>query len=262
MTEWIFPYNEEGADKFRVNDALYALDRIEWVQKVKNIDIGDIAYLYQAAPVKAIRWKCKVTDVGRAESKIDDRAFSGSGVVYSGPFLELERIYEYPHWEQFSLCKLKEHGYCGNMQSPSRVKSYADTLAEYIHRTDKIQQSEEELTKIARETPIHELKKLAKKYSGKNPQVTETETKQYKRNEFIAEYAKRRACGLCELCRKKAPFLKKNGEPYLEIHHIKWLCDGGADSIQNTVALCPNCHRKMHNAPETADIHYLESIAK
>ena len=28
---------------------------------------------------------------------------------------------------------------------------------------------------------------------------------------------------------------------------------GGEDSISNTVALCPNCHRKMHVLNQTAD---------
>jgi 5-methylcytosine-specific restriction protein A len=32
----------------------------------------------------------------------------------------------------------------------------------------------------------------------------------------------------------------------LETHHIKWLSKDGEDCIENTVALCPNCHRKMH----------------
>jgi 5-methylcytosine-specific restriction protein A len=27
---------------------------------------------------------------------------------------------------------------------------------------------------------------------------------------------------------------------------VTWLSAGGADTIENTVALCPNCHRKMH----------------
>jgi len=71
-------------------------------------------------------------------------------------------------------------------------------------------------------------------------------SKQYDRNQDIGEYAKRRANGYCQLCNTPAPFKNKNGEPYLETHHIKWLSNGGADSIDNTVALCPNCHRKMH----------------
>lgn len=68
----------------------------------------------------------------------------------------------------------------------------------------------------------------------------------YERNAYVSEYAKRRANGVCQLCKKEAPFKNKDGEPYLETHHIEWLSRGGTDTLDNTVALCPNCHRKMH----------------
>lgn len=32
----------------------------------------------------------------------------------------------------------------------------------------------------------------------------------------------------------------------MEEHHVIRLADGGSDSIDNAVALCPNCHRKIH----------------
>jgi len=73
-----------------------------------------------------------------------------------------------------------------------------------------------------------------------------TSTTRYARDPHVAEYAKRRAKGICELCESPAPFSNGNGEPYLETHHIEWLAKGGADTVANTVALCPNCHRKMH----------------
>ncbi len=41
--------------------------------------------------------------------------------------------------------------------------------------------------------------------------------------------------------------------PYLECHHVIFLADGGPDAIYNTVALCPNCHRKMHIVKSTKD---------
>lgn len=66
------------------------------------------------------------------------------------------------------------------------------------------------------------------------------------RDPYVAEYAKRRAKGICQLCDGPAPFRTKKGELYLESHHIYWLSDGGEDTIENTCALCPNCHRKMH----------------
>jgi len=71
-------------------------------------------------------------------------------------------------------------------------------------------------------------------------------TTQFERSVWVSEYTKRKANGICQLCKQKAPFKNKAGEPYLETHHIIWLSEGGEDSIENTVALCPNCHRKMH----------------
>ena len=66
------------------------------------------------------------------------------------------------------------------------------------------------------------------------------------RSPYLAEYAKSRANGICQLCSKPAPFTNMDGNPFLETHHIIWLSMGGPDAVNNIVALCPNCHRKMH----------------
>ena len=71
-------------------------------------------------------------------------------------------------------------------------------------------------------------------------------SKQYERNPYVSMLTKRYANGFCELCGIAAPFADANGQPYLETHHIDWLARGGHDTLENTVALCPNCHRKMH----------------
>ncbi len=86
--------------------------------------------------------------------------------------------------------------------------------------------------------------------------------KQYKRSFFITEYVKRKAKGFCDLCGKPAPFKNKTGIPYLENHHIKWLSRHGADTIENCVALCPNCHKKMHVVNSSTDIMNLKMKAK
>lgn len=78
-------------------------------------------------------------------------------------------------------------------------------------------------------------------------------TTTYERNSYVAEYARRRARGKCQLCEQPAPFNDRNGQPFLEVHHIIWLSRGGEDTINNTVALCPNCHRKMHVLDLAAD---------
>ena len=93
------------------------------------------------------------------------------------------------------------------------------------------------------------------------PKSSTTISVVYKRNRDVAEWAKRRAKGRCELCRKPAPFTNASNEPYLESHHIDWLAHRGSDSIDNTVALCPNCHRKMHVVNAAEDIEKLKRRA-
>ena len=93
------------------------------------------------------------------------------------------------------------------------------------------------------------------------PKSSTTASVVYERNRDVAEYAKRRAADKCELCRMPAPFTNASNEPYLESHHIVWLAHGGPDSIENTVALCPNCHRKMHIVNDEKDIKKLKRRA-
>ncbi len=120
----------------------------------------------------------------------------------------------------------------------------------------------------------HEAKKLRQARRLSNEEIHERAAKarrkvgqrrvmsiRYERDPYVAEDAKRRANGRCELCRSRAPFDGKDGIAYLETHHIKWLSKQGDDSIDNTVALCPNCHRKMHILNLRKDRVKLEAIA-
>lgn len=56
-----------------------------------------------------------------------------------------------------------------------------------------------------------------------------------------------RANGYCEGCENPAPFIRpSDGTPYLEVHHIVPLAEDGEDTVENAIALCPNCHREVH----------------
>jgi 5-methylcytosine-specific restriction protein A len=68
--------------------------------------------------------------------------------------------------------------------------------------------------------------------------------------------------GKCQFCGGSAPFEDKEGKPYLEEHHVLQLADGGKDSIDNVIALCPNCYRKMHILKDEIDQNELARIAK
>lgn len=83
----------------------------------------------------------------------------------------------------------------------------------------------------------------------------------YERNPYIAQYVKFLANGICQLCEQPAPFEDAFGNPFLENHHIHWLSKGGQDTIQNSIALCSNCHQKMHVLNLHKDVEKLKAIA-
>ena len=105
-----------------------------------------------------------------------------------------------------------------------------------------------------------ELRNKAIQHSNSG-QVRSQSTTTYVRDRYISDYAKQRANGVCQLCNTPAPFVDRDGKPYLETHHVIWLSQGGADSIENTVALCPNCHRKMHIMNLEKDVKKLLKVA-
>lgn len=100
------------------------------------------------------------------------------------------------------------------------------------------------------------LKILAEGY-GSEASFRSVKTRTYVRSQYIAEYTRRRAMGMCELCKKPAPFKDLKGKPYLESHHIDWLSNNGPDRIENTAALCPNCHKRMHVLNNEDDVDRL-----
>ena len=79
----------------------------------------------------------------------------------------------------------------------------------------------------------------------------------YRMSQAIAEFSLRVARGHCQLCNSQAPFKDNQGKPYLEPHHIQKISEGGLDTIENTVALCPNCHAKMHVLNKESDVEFL-----
>ena len=95
-----------------------------------------------------------------------------------------------------------------------------------------------------------QIKKPLKRVTGNpNPHQQEVRSLQYVRDPKVVAYVLRQSEGKCFDCRESGPFISRaTGWPYLEVHHIQTLKDGGADTVENAVALCPNCHRKRHHS--------------
>ena len=71
-------------------------------------------------------------------------------------------------------------------------------------------------------------------------------TESFERNLYISQYVKEISNGICWLCDQPAPFKDKSGKPFLHSHHVEYLANGGKDVIENCIAVCPNCHARIH----------------
>jgi hypothetical protein len=82
------------------------------------------------------------------------------------------------------------------------------------------------------------------------PKRVEGTVNVFYRSPWVRAWTIQRAACSCELCETSAPFLKDSGTPYLELHHVVPMAEGGGDTPENTAALCPNCHRELHHGRE------------
>jgi len=83
--------------------------------------------------------------------------------------------------------------------------------------------------------------------ASKLPESIQVISRAFRRNADVIAAVLIRSNGTCEECHSPAPFLRAtDNSPYLEVHHRKLLSAGGEDTVANAIALCPNCHRKLH----------------
>ena len=144
----------------------------------------------------------------------------------------------------------------------SKVRALIDVVPVYkFNRTveplDYASSTIEDMENHASTMSMGNLQLAAQKRSTIVPVLEERVVQVFRRDPYIREYAKRMADGICQLCNQPSPFENLRGEPFLETHHIVPLAEGGGDSIDNIVALCPNCHRKMHILKSKEDMEKL-----
>ncbi len=90
----------------------------------------------------------------------------------------------------------------------------------------------------------------AEKADERKRQQTSTS---FVRDPKVRDNVKRRSNGSCEFC-GGAGFRMARGAIYLETHHIVPLSEGGADTVENVIALCPLDHRRAHYAHNAAKL--------
>jgi len=102
-----------------------------------------------------------------------------------------------------------------------------------------------EIINALKESPENRKRFIDK--APKKPERKTVETTIFVRNPYVVAEVLDRAKGICERCKSIAPFLRKSDDsPYLEVHHKTPLSEDGDDTVENAIALCPNCHRELH----------------
>lgn len=82
--------------------------------------------------------------------------------------------------------------------------------------------------------------------SVQSPERREYLIETYARNRGWVREAKEKFGLYCLYPKCANTFKKPNNEPYIEVHHIISLCDGGEDAIWNLAVVCAHHHKMAH----------------
>ena len=147
-------------------------------------------------------------------------------------YIEAERSRRYKRESPFNSMEEVKSKY-------SRLLENADTLAGL---TSDFEQAVQKSLQDAQKARVKRLKA-----AKKTPRRMVVSTFTYVRNPDVVAEVLCQAKGCCQRCGKSAPFFRlSDGTPYLEVHHIIPLAKNGDDTVENAIALCPNCHRWAH----------------
>lgn len=103
----------------------------------------------------------------------------------------------------------------------------------------------------SRDTPDARNERL--RVAPKQPERVPVLAYEFVRNPDVVAEVLYRANGRCGRCNSPAPFTRRtSGSPYLEVHHKTPLAAHGEDTVENAIALCPNCHRELHYGASAA----------
>lgn len=119
---------------------------------------------------------------------------------------------------------------------------------------DKIVGSGDEDARMWQE-PLNTLRELAITSYISQRSPSERRALARYRSEVLRVYVLRRAHGVCEACGRDSPFRTDSGRPYLELHHVRRLSNGGPDHPQWVIGLCPTCHRQAHHSMDKAEFN-------
>lgn len=124
MSTWIFRANPS---RFRIHDFIRDYGFVEYRQ-TKNVQEGDIVYLYITAPYKRVEYKMIVERANIPLSEaFPDNAYSllnpPLSFIDSDLFVRFRKIADRVETDELCYKKLREHGFNYTMQSDRPVNS-------------------------------------------------------------------------------------------------------------------------------------------
>ena len=135
-------------------------------------------------------------------------------------------------------------------QAPDRAGIDRQAIVFHLSRSESLQLEEQTggLPEDTQGLSLFELQQAAMLQGAEVPKRTVQDALRtiVERAALVKKYARVRSNGICEACDKPAPFTTANNVPFLEVHHIDRLSDGGPDRPDMVAAICPNCHREAH----------------
>jgi hypothetical protein len=137
VTEWVIICNPKIYD---TQAAFENLKKVDWKQST-NVEVGDIVYIYEANPIGAIRFKCKVNKVNLNEIEIDDTKYETDGAAFTslGRYMEIEPVYQF-QTEIPKYKNLKEYGF--NARTPQKVSNELEKYLNECERRDLMKKVE------------------------------------------------------------------------------------------------------------------------
>lgn len=207
----------------------------------KTCEPGDAVFVYITGVGIALEWEvaskpwadpdwaysCGVKFIGRIEPPISIQ--------------ELRRTFTADEWKPPHL---NFRGF-RSIKIPDHVADRIRSLRGHPSQVAETESFERAIAKSLKDSA--ELRRQRLRSAKSIPERSQVMTSVFNRNPDVVAEVLLRAAGTCESCGRPAPFKRaSDGTPYLEIHHKIRLADNGADTVENAIALCPNCHRQAH----------------
>ncbi len=233
----------------------------------KIVGTAEVARVVRALSSKTHRRciECNKTDIRERKSKsptfkcgscateFDDPIITTSAITaFTAHFKNYRTTTNSPLIKDIKNCAFGENGY--KSQHSIMLLDYdkvialmpeIETRGELIEFDNYIEKQNSNVNESKSKSSQNRRRDL--KNADKIPEKIYTKIGVYKRNPDVIVEVLERAKGDCEKCGRFAPFFRKSdNSPYLEVHHKVRLADGGEDTVENAIAICPNCHRELH----------------